>query len=221
MMYKRFMIYRLENVMKKIDNFHGDNLFLSNFYIADVEFEGVVYKSSEHAFQAAKTLDPKEREMVANAKTPAQSKKAGKKVALREDWDDIKVEIMFKIVMNKFQRHPALAKKLVDTFPADLIEGNWWHDTFWGVCNGVGQNQLGITLMLVRKLLMSRTEDFNEIYLNSNMNEKKQIQCESCSEWFDKDRIYYEPDPFSEEIYGDSTPMWQCENCLNQSAGDI
>ena len=53
------------------------------------------------------------------------------------------------------------------------------------------------------------------------MIKKKQIQCETCLRWFDEDEIYYEADPFNEEINGDSTPIWQCADCIQESADDI
>lgn len=49
-------------------------------------------------------------------------------------------------------RDPYLQKLLQDTGDAELIEGNWWHDEFWGVCNGIGQNQSGKILMVIRSL---------------------------------------------------------------------
>ena len=160
--------------MKMINKFEGEYRFLSNFHVADVEFEGEIYPSSEHAFQAAKTLDKKKREKIRKAEHPSEAKRLGKpkNLELREDWEEVKTAIMFKIVHNKFQRHPELAQKLMDTHPAELIEGNWWHDTCWGVCNGVGENRLGHILMLVRHLLLLQRitgilppVNFNETFL--------------------------------------------------------
>ena len=45
-----------------------------------------------------------------------------------------------------------LQKKLIDTGDAELIEGNWWGDKFWGVCEGEGENHLGKLLMEVREM---------------------------------------------------------------------
>ena len=46
-----------------------------------------------------------------------------------------------------------LRAKLLATGDAELIEGNYWHDTFWGMCNGKGENHLGRLLMEVRSEL--------------------------------------------------------------------
>ena len=60
---------------------------------------------------------------------------------------------MYEIVKDKFSRNPELRVKLLNTGDIELIEGNYWGDTFWGVCNGKGENHLGKILMRVRKEL--------------------------------------------------------------------
>lgn len=136
-----------------IDNFDGEFAFLSNFYDAPTEWEGILYPTTEHAFQAAKVLNPTVRMKIAAAPTPGKAKRMGREVALRHDWEEVKQEIMYEIVHAKFHQHPDLAQKLLDTGDATLIEGNWWNDTTWGVCNGVGKNWLGQILMAVRGVL--------------------------------------------------------------------
>src|SRR5690349_22509303 len=129
--------------MPQITSFSGDHAFLSNFYPAPTPYEGVVFPSSEHAFQAAKTLDMAERHRLADLSTPAQAKRAGRRVVLRTDWERVKIAIMTDIVRAKFQHNHELAQKLVATANADLVEGNRHRDRFWGVCGGEGQNWLG------------------------------------------------------------------------------
>jgi ribA/ribD-fused uncharacterized protein len=136
--------------MPQITSFSGDHAFLSNFYPAPAPYEGIVFPTSEHAFQAAKTLDMAERRRLANLATPAQAKRAGRRVVLRSDWQQVKIAIMTAIVRAKFQHNPELAQKLAATADAELVEGNRHHDRFWGVCGGVGQNWLGRILMQVR-----------------------------------------------------------------------
>ncbi len=136
--------------MAQITSFSGDCAFLSNFYLAPTPYEGIVYPTSEHAFQAAKTLDVAERRRLADLSTPAQAKRAGRRVVLRADWEKVKIAIMTTIVRAKFQHNPELAQKLLATVNAELIEGNRHRDRFWGVCGGKGQNWLGRILMEVR-----------------------------------------------------------------------
>jgi len=129
-----------------IDRFEGENRFLSNFYPSPVMYRGIVYPSVECAFQAAQLT-------AAQAKfaqlTAAQAKSHGRRVKLREDWESVKLEIMEILLRRKF-KDSTLRAKLLATGQEQLIEGNWWHDTFWGVCNGVGENHLGRLLMRVR-----------------------------------------------------------------------
>jgi hypothetical protein len=71
-------------------------------------------------------------------------------VILRADWEDIRLEVMLNLLRQKFAPGSELRTKLETTTPHELVEGNTWGDTFWGVCNGVGQNNLGRLLMQVR-----------------------------------------------------------------------
>lgn len=146
-----------------IDKFDGEYAFLSNFYEAPVVWEGITYPSNEHAFQAAKSLNPARRLEVAAAATPGKAKRMGRTLQLRSDWEKVKYNIMLEIVLAKFHQHKDLAEALLDTDEAELIEGNWWNDTTWGVCNGVGQNWLGKILMTVRTQLKFELNLENDI----------------------------------------------------------
>lgn len=145
---------------KRIDEFKGEYWFLSNFYPAQVQLNGVYYPTVEHAYQAAKTRDPKERKLILKQKTPGRAKRAGRKIIRRKDWKSIKVVTMEYLVWQKFKNNERLARKLLDTGNAQLIEGNTWKDTFWGVYNGQGKNKLGKILMEVRSKLEKKNETF-------------------------------------------------------------
>ena len=135
--------------MEAITRFRGAYSFLSNFYPVSIEYDGQVYAAVEDAFQAAKTLDPKERMLIQLCQTPGDAKRCGRKVTLRSDWNEIKIDVMHELLRKKFQ-NPMLRKKLLDTGDADLVEGNTHGDTFWGQVKGVGENHLGKLLMEVR-----------------------------------------------------------------------
>lgn len=136
--------------LKLIDSFTGEYEFLSNFYKSPFSVLGEIYLTNEHFFQAHKTLKILERKEIIAASTPGQAKKLGRKVTLRSDWDEVKELFMYSGLVAKFGAHPELAAKLVATGQAHLQEGNYWNDTYWGVCNGVGKNRLGILLMRLR-----------------------------------------------------------------------
>lgn len=136
-------------VMSNINNFRYEFAFLSNFYECDVTYNGVTFCNSEAAFQAQKSLDINERNCFA-ALDPSEAKRRGRNVKLRSDWEAVKDDIMLNIIRAKFLQNQCLAKMLVDTGTAYLCEGNTWGDSYWGVCNGNGQNKLGKFLMVVR-----------------------------------------------------------------------
>ena len=136
----------------EINKFEEEFRFLSNFYPCEVKFRGYIFPSTENAYQFAKipyNLRNTYVDLFINC-PPNIAKKNGRSVKIRNNWENIKVKIMFALLTKKF-KNPVLRKKLLDTGNAILIEGNYWNDTFWGVCNNVGKNMLGKLLMKVRK----------------------------------------------------------------------
>ena len=106
-----------------------------------------------------KTTSKPERELIREAATPGRAKRLGRKVDLRSDWIQIRIAVMVQALRAKFSQNPHLEYMLLQTGDANLIEGNTWHDNFWGACScprcrGKKQkNHLGNLLMLVRKEL--------------------------------------------------------------------
>ncbi|MBP3379754.1 MAG: NADAR family protein [Ruminococcus sp.] len=139
----------------KIDSFRNEYFFLSNFYEAPITYEGLTYQNNEAAFQAQKCADPKEREAFTRM-NPSEAKRAGRRVQLRKDWEDIKISVMADIVMAKFSQNRKLAEKLLATGDACLEEGNDWGDRIWGTVNGQGANCLGRILMDTRENLKQK-----------------------------------------------------------------
>ncbi len=133
-----------------IDKFSGKNRWLSNFWPAEVELDGMLYSSVEHAYQAAKTLNMEDRALFQGI-TAGVAKRLGKKLVVRDDWNEVKIAVMTHLNLQKYQNHPELAANLIATGDQQLVEGNTWGDVFWGVCNGVGENHLGKILMEIRK----------------------------------------------------------------------
>jgi ribA/ribD-fused uncharacterized protein len=142
-----------EPVPAVIPEFRGRWMYLSNFYPAPVEYQGITYPTVEHAFQAAKTKDKGLRKEIAALRLPGDAKRRGKTLTLRKDWDKVKVDIMRELLSIKFTSDPRLADILLSTGTAELQEGNWWGDTFWGMYQGKGQNTLGKLLMELREYL--------------------------------------------------------------------
>lgn len=139
--------------MLDITSFTGEFYFLSNFYPTPVTFDEIVYPSSEHAYVAAKTTDETTRRVIAKIPSAFEVKKYGRKIKIRDNWHGVKWGLMYTIVGSKFRRNLHLKELLLDTGNITLIEGNTWGDTYWGVCEGVGQNHLGRILMRIREEL--------------------------------------------------------------------
>lgn len=135
-----------------INEFKGEYRFLSNFFMTDVMFEGVIYPSSEHAYMAAKTTRDDVRQAIRKCGSPAEAKKMGRNVNLRPGWEQMKGHVMYYILLDKFTRNEIIKAKLLATGDQELIEGNWWGDKTWGVClkTNQGKNLLGKTLMRIR-----------------------------------------------------------------------
>lgn len=134
--------------MDKILGFFGEYRFLSNFWDCPVEYEGLYFKSTEAAYQAAKSIDPEVRAQFVPLSC-RDAKKLGQKIQIRKDWEFVKVPIMRLLLRRKF-RITSLRKDLLETGDAYLEETNNWGDKVWGVCNGEGSNYLGKLLMEVR-----------------------------------------------------------------------
>ena len=138
-----------------INSFSGPYEFLSNFYNCPVTAWGITYRNSESAFQAQKTKDEEIRKEFSKL-NPSQAKLKGRNIELREDWEEVKDRVMYRILKNKFCQNKNLFIKLMNTGDEELIEGNWWHDNYWGDCycdkckDIKGQNKLGTLLMNLR-----------------------------------------------------------------------
>lgn len=150
-----------------IDRFDGTWRFLSNFYPWPLRWEGIEYPTAEHAYQAGKTDDLATRLVIAGTATPKGAKLRGRRVTLRDGWEDrVRTEVMIGVLHAKFTPYRQRVRALLDTRPAVLIEGNHWHDQTWGnctcgrpACRPHGENRLGILLMMLRDELAERVYD--------------------------------------------------------------
>ena len=128
-----------------IDSFKGT--FLSNMYGNG---------KAEIVYQACKASNFKDRQAILNSKSGYEAKKLAKTIQIRNDWKEIRLNVMETVVRIKF-RNPELLKRLKETTPHELIEGNCWHDNYWGNCtcqkckNIEGENNLGKILMKIRE----------------------------------------------------------------------
>lgn len=147
--------------MDKIDRFRSPYGFLSNFYIlekpiavSDLFGGSLAAPTVEHAFIMLKSTRPQDRELIASCFSPARAKKLASpksgKFEIRDNWDEIKLEVMKVLIGIKFSdENPNLKAALIATGDKEIIEGNYHYDIFWGKClrTDVGENHLGRLLM--------------------------------------------------------------------------
>ncbi|WP_273455160.1 NADAR family protein [Nevskia ramosa] len=139
-----------------IERFAGEFAWLSNMFEAPCSHAGLTFKSSEHLYQWLKTAPGAGwwRDRIFNAphgkvaKAIVRNEKCPK--APFVDWTEFRLACMKVALRAKFDSNPDLRQKLIATAPRILIEGNYWRDHFWGVCNGTGLNNLGLLLMELR-----------------------------------------------------------------------
>ena len=152
-----------------INHFRGEYNWLSNFTKVTIEHKGITYPSVENFYMAMKTANVGAHKLIA-LMPPSKSKKFSReviepggtivgidgKITLREDWHDIKLQVMEYGLEQKFSQEP-FKSKLIATGNQNLVEGNYWNDTFWGVDlkqnPNIGENHLGRLIMRVRDLI--------------------------------------------------------------------
>lgn len=131
----------------------------SNLYRRTVEFEGDVFPTAEHAYQAGKARKPEVRRWLMAAPTPALLAMAAHGLYtwdIAPGWSRTKFDRMRGVLRAKFTQHEDLAALLLSTGDARLVESATVDspvNRLWGEVNGVGQNMLGLLLMEVRQWL--------------------------------------------------------------------
>lgn len=174
----------------------------SNYYIAEIKVDNVVYPSSEHYYQSQKYIG-EYANIIRTASTPNKARYLAQKVirngypaswyhspqnrtllndlitqnteTIRGDWDDVKDNIMRKACWAKFSQHSRLKEILLDTDIAEIIE-NSPRDDYWGIGRKKdGKNMLGQILMEIRGLILGVIPSF--ISINKNLKTTADIIC--------------------------------------------
>lgn len=145
---------------ESVEYFKDEYEAFSNFFPVTIFYKGKRYPTVEHAYVAAKSFDPEFHKAISEIPShmAGKAKRMGRKIQLRSDWEEKKVEIMKELLRQKFSVS-FLRELLISTDNVELIEGNWWHDNFWGDCKCKkcteipGTNMLGKLLMEIREEL--------------------------------------------------------------------
>lgn len=139
-----------------INSFRGYHAWLSNMYDCNIEFMGHKFKSVENAYMFAKRPNDEEWLSKCLSMSPGDVKKASRFISVREDWESVKLSVMYELLKQKFTQEP-FRTDLLNTRGENIVEGNRWNDTFWGVdvkvTPNVGENWLGRLIMDIRTKL--------------------------------------------------------------------
>lgn len=140
-----------ESMHEDILQFQGKYRWLSNFSNCVIVYNNVLYRSVEHAYMSAKSNNITWKEFCQNTEEARLVKVASKKIKLIDNWDSIKVDIMYECLLQKYKQEP-YKMLLLNTGDCYIQEGNNWKDTFWGVdlLTGKGKNMLGVLIMKIR-----------------------------------------------------------------------
>jgi len=135
-----------------IKGFTGEYRWLSNFWPSPFEFNNYAWPTVEHAYVAHKAHPGRLKNVYGTVidMTPGQAKRYGRTIKIRNDFDMIKLYLMQALQYRKYTENEELLQKLLATGSREIEETNTWGDTFWGVCDGVGDNHLGKIIMGLR-----------------------------------------------------------------------
>jgi ribA/ribD-fused uncharacterized protein len=165
-------VHGLDNA-RQVFFYEQDFYVLSNFSAFNLRWRECTFPTSEHAYHWMKffsgpTVDGL-RASIAESIRFAPSAHVAFKLAeeskrfRRQDWDDVKVDIMRDILREKADQHEYVRRKLLATGERELIE-NSWRDDFWGWGpNHDGQNMLGRLWMEIRSELRAKPRPLEEI----------------------------------------------------------
>ncbi len=151
--------------LTEVTEFNLEFVWLSNFY-----WHYRMMYTVEHEFQAAKAAghDQVLAEKILKASTPGKAKKLGRTAKLPANWKADGMLVMKRALERKFDLSP-MREWLLALGEIPLIEGNYWHDNYWGNCmcprpecqSAPGNNNLGKSLMEVRSELKERENKLN------------------------------------------------------------
>lgn len=137
--------------------------WFSNFLPFDepMKYKGMYFSTPEAFYQSMKTQNKKLRKEI-SLMSAAESKKAGRALKVRDNWEEMKLAVMYHALKYKFRLDTTWGVKLLETGDEGIVEWNNWHDNIWGDCiclkceDIVGTNHLGKLLMRIRTELKEK-----------------------------------------------------------------
>lgn len=141
---------RMRPLTTQVPAFRGSYNWLSNYYACNVEGLAIDYASVESGYLCQKYFCAERPSKLTYRELADWRRKEAPLHKQIFDWENKKMFVMAYLLVSKFDCNPGLVSKLLATGNSWIEETNNWNDTYWGVCNGKGQNRLGKLLMLLR-----------------------------------------------------------------------
>lgn len=129
--------------------------WLSSFSDHAFRLDDVTWPTVEHFYQAQKYVGTEAAIRIRQADSASIARKIGqnRSLAVRPDWEEVKVAVMRRAIQARFEQNHKLRRQLLDTGNEELIHQSE-SDLYWGRNQeGIGDNQLGEIIMKVRSSL--------------------------------------------------------------------
>lgn len=159
----KYQTYKVDT-QERVCFYEQEFYVLSNFSSFQIEWNGQLYPTLEHAYHVAKfhpeymghddfgkiITHIQYNILMARSAHDAFKVANANKQHYRTDWNDIKVSVMADLLRLKVDQHEYVRKKLLETGDRELVEDSW-RDDYWGWGpNKDGQNMLGKLWMQIR-----------------------------------------------------------------------
>lgn len=209
----------------------------TNFAMYSVWIDEKRWPTTEHYFQAQKFVGTPYEQAIRDLTTPREAFDFSRNPEVhrwrRNDWEQVKEDIMKKALLAKFTQHHELNLKLLSTRNRELVE-HTSNDRYWGDGgDGNGQNRLGYLLMSVREELRQSKlsthklnhspDDVQIIKVTTKQESSETVQSPATSKNSEKDLIIFshhqDDDPQSDGIQASTKPT-QCDNATRQGLNE-
>lgn len=133
-------------------------LVLRNEFPAPIVIGSRTYSTVTHAYWALAVADERRQAEILDADRPQDAQKLAADSTLRDDWPQMRLAVMTRLLRAKFDQHPDLAETLTATGTNRLIYADM-HSRYWGDWGHEGRNWMGRLLETVRsELALSETD---------------------------------------------------------------
>ncbi|MGW1466353.1 NADAR family protein [Streptomyces sp. NPDC002308] len=129
-------------------------LVLRNEFPAPIVMGNRTYPTVTHAYWGLAVADERRQAEILGAENPRDARKIAEDSTVRDDWPQVRVAVMTRLLRAKFQQHPEFADTLMATGASRLIYTEVG-STFWGQRGLEGRNWMGRLLELTRSELVA------------------------------------------------------------------